>query len=121
MMDMTSLINVKLSSIRSNEQKSGEGKVENVNNTERSRQNKKVAEEMESLFAFQLLKTMRETASALTEDKKSNENNTYMSMFDMEISKLFAKRGMGLQDSILNWLERMPESTSINEKIEKND
>jgi Rod binding domain-containing protein len=77
-------------------------------NTEQSQAFKKVAEEMESLFAYQLIKTMRQTANSFSDEKKSSGHDTYMSMFDMEISKLFAKRGMGLQKSILNWLERMP-------------
>lgn len=120
-MDMTSLINTQLSSVKSNEQKNSGAKAESVKDTERSSQYKKVAEEMESLFAYQLIKTMRETANTLTADEKSNGHDTYMSMFDIEISKLFAKRGMGLQDSIMNWLERMPVSTNANEKDLKND
>lgn len=67
---------------------------------------RKVAKEMESLFAHQLLKIMRETSSGISEDKKENGYDEYMSMFDIEISKLFADRGLGLQDSIINWLER---------------
>ena len=120
-MDMTSLMNTQLLSNKINEQKNSNGKVEGIKNSERSSQYKKVAEDMESLFAFQLIKTMRETASTLTADKKSSGHDTYMSMFDIEISKLFAKRGLGLQDSIINWLERMPVSTNVNENIENND
>ncbi|MEW6599409.1 MAG: rod-binding protein [Nitrospirota bacterium] len=67
---------------------------------------RKVAKEMESLFTYQLLKIMRETNNNLSDEKKDNGNDTYMSMFDMEISKLFAERGIGLQDAIMNWLER---------------
>jgi len=80
-----------------------------------------VAEEMESLFAYQLIKTMRDTANSLTAEKKGSGHDTYMSMFDMEISKLFSKRGMGLQESIINWLDRMPASTNIDDKSLKND
>ena len=119
-MDMTSLINVKLSSIQRNEQDT-DRKLERVKNNDISREHKKAAEEMESLFALQLIKTMRETAKSLSEDNKSSGNDTYMSMFDIEISKLFAKRGMGLQDSIINWLERMPVSADPDEKIENHD
>ena len=119
-MDMTSLINVKLSSVRSNEQHT-DRKLDRVKNNNLSREHKKAAEEMESLFALQLIKTMRETVKSLSEDNKSSGNDTYMSMFDIEISKLFAKRGMGLQDSILNWMERLPVSANTDEKIEHND
>ncbi len=69
---------------------------------------KKVAKEMESLFAYQLLKIMRETTDAISTDNKSTDYNTYMSLFDMEVSRLFAERGLGLQDAIINWLERAP-------------
>ena len=120
-MDMMSLIKTQLSPIKSNAQKSGDEKIESLKKIEGTKQYKKVAEEMESLFAYQLLKTMRETANTLTEDTKSSGHDTYMSMFDIEISKLFAKRGMGLQDSIISWLERMPVSTNVNNKILKND
>lgn len=74
---------------------------------------KKVAKEMESLFAYQLLKVMRETTDNLSDDKKENGYDTYMTMFDMEISKLFADKGIGLQDAIINWLGR---SQGINDK-----
>ncbi len=73
----------------------------------------KVAKEMESLFAYQLLKVMRETTDNLSDDKKENGYDTYMTMFDMEVSRLFADRGIGLQDAIINWLER---SQGINDK-----
>jgi Rod binding domain-containing protein len=69
---------------------------------------KKVAREMESLFVYQLIKIMRETATSISSEKKGIGYNTYMSMFDMEISRLLAKRGVGLQDAIVNWLDRMP-------------
>ncbi len=67
---------------------------------------KKVAKEMESLFAYQLLKTMRESAENMSVEKKGNGHGTYMSLFDMEVSKLFAERGLGLQDAIIQSLER---------------
>ncbi len=70
---------------------------------------KEVAKEMESLFAYQLLKVMRETTNSLSNEKKENGHDIYMSMFDMEVSKLFVDRGMGLQDAIIKWLERSPE------------
>ncbi len=119
-MDITSLLNRQLLTIQNSEQHKN-GKAESVKNIDLSKEHKKVAEEMESLFAYQLIKTMRESATALTADKKSNENDTYMSMFDIEISKLFAKRGMGLQESIMNWLERMPASINTNKKADNND
>ncbi len=59
---------------------------------------KAVAKDMEALFAYEMIKVMRET----TDDSSQNSfgKDTYMSMFDMELSRLFAERGMGLQDMI---------------------
>ena len=71
---------------------------------------RQVAKEMESLFTFQLLKIMRETANNISDEKKGVGHDTYSSLFDMEISRLLSERGMGLQDSIVKWLERMPEA-----------
>lgn len=67
---------------------------------------KKVAKEMESLFAFQLLKVMRETAESISTEKKGNGHDTYMSLFDMEVSKLLSERGLGLQDAIVKGLDK---------------
>jgi len=71
---------------------------------------KKVAKDMEALFAYEMIKVMRESL-----DQPSNTtygNDTYMSLFDMELSKLFAERGLGLQSMIEKGL------TSISKKVE---
>lgn len=68
---------------------------------------KQVAKDMESLFAYQLLKVMRETSENISSEKKGQEHDTYMSLFDMELSKVFAERGFGLQDSIVRFMSRM--------------
>lgn len=84
---------------------------EHLPGTEKSNENKefrKAAKEMESLFAFQLLKVMRETAESMSNEKKGNGYDTYMSMFDTEIANVLSERGLGLQDSIMRWLERIP-------------
>ncbi len=70
---------------------------------------KKIAKDMESLFAYQMLKVMRQTSESISTEEKGAGYSTYMGMFDMELSKLLADRGLGLQDAIINWLERMPE------------
>jgi Rod binding domain-containing protein len=96
---------------------SAEGAVE-----KRKEEIREVAKEMESLFALQLLKVMRETTESMTGEKKGNGYSTYMGLFDMEVSKLFADRGMGLQDAIVNWLERMPQEVeNINNDINDAD
>jgi Rod binding domain-containing protein len=69
---------------------------------------KKVAKEMESLFAYQLLQIMRKTEETLSDEEKGAGYSTYMGMFDMEVSKLLADRGLGMQDAIIQWLERTP-------------
>ena len=71
---------------------------------------KKVAKEMESLFAYQLLQIMRKTEETISDEGKGAGYSTYMGMFDMEVSKLLADRGLGMQDAIIQWLERMPEA-----------
>ncbi|HTF99167.1 MAG TPA: peptidoglycan DD-metalloendopeptidase family protein [Nitrospirota bacterium] len=58
---------------------------------------KKAAKEMEALFAYELIKVMRETTEQAGDGLG---NSTYLSMFDMELSKLFAERGLGLGEMI---------------------
>jgi len=69
---------------------------------------KKVAREMESLFINELMKVMRETTEAMSSDHKGLGNETYTGMFDMEVSRIMAERGIGIQDAIVNWFERSP-------------
>ncbi len=79
---------------------------------------KKVAMEMESLFAYQLIKIMRETANSMSSKKSGLGYNTYMGLFDTEISRLFAERGLGLQEAIMNWLERLPNINDAGDDID---
>ncbi len=68
---------------------------------------KKAAQEMESFFLYMMLKTMRKTIqkSDVFGDRKKEE--TYVEMFDMELTKELAKAGgMGLSPLILSELER---------------
>ncbi len=65
-----------------------------------------VAKEMESLFALQLIKVMRDTSKSISTETKGLGNDTYMGMFDIEVSKLFAERGLGLRDMLVEQLER---------------
>lgn len=84
--------------------------IQGKDNADTASARRRVAKEMESLFAYQLLKVMRETANSMSEENKGIGQDTYSSLFDMEVSRLLSERGMGLQDSIVQWLERMPES-----------
>jgi Rod binding domain-containing protein len=85
------------------------------NGRDRKNEYLKVAREMESLFAYQLLKIMRQASDGISAEKKGMGYNTYMSMFDMEISRMMSERGMGLQDAIVQWLERTPGARSVEE------
>jgi murein DD-endopeptidase MepM/ murein hydrolase activator NlpD len=72
---------------------------------------KEVAKQMEALFAYEMIKAMRETTETMS--KGGLGGGAYLSMFDMELSKLFAERGMGLQDMILKGLNREQNSTEV--------
>jgi murein DD-endopeptidase MepM/ murein hydrolase activator NlpD len=60
---------------------------------------KAVAKEMESLFVYEMLKVMREASG--TSSSGSLGSDTYTSMFDMELSKVMAERGLGLADTLV--------------------
>lgn len=66
---------------------------------------KAVAKEMEALFVYELIKAMRQTTNM--ESTNSLGKDTYMSMFDMELSRLLAERGLGLQDILLKGLNKV--------------
>jgi murein DD-endopeptidase MepM/ murein hydrolase activator NlpD len=65
---------------------------------------KAVAQEMEAMFAYELLKAMRATSNAPSQSGLGA--NTYTSLFDMELSKLIAKRGIGLKNMLLKGIEK---------------
>lgn len=63
---------------------------------------KEVAKEMESLFAYELIKAMRRTTS-----QEGLGGDTYMSLFDMEVARLLAERGLGLQDMLVRGINSL--------------
>jgi Rod binding domain-containing protein len=67
-----------------------------------------VAKEMERLFSYEMIKAMRETTVS---SKNDLGGSTYMSMFDMELAKLFSERGLGLQDILLQGLNRISDKS----------
>ncbi len=71
---------------------------------------KAVAQEMEAMFANELLKTMRAASNSSSE--KGLGASTYTSLFDLELSKLIAKRGLGLQDMLLKDIARKTAGSS---------
>ena len=61
------------------------------------------AKEFESIFIQMMLKSMRD-ATFKSELFKSHENDFYTSMFDQQISKSLAERGMGFADLMVKQL-----------------
>jgi Rod binding domain-containing protein len=70
---------------------------------------KKAVKDFESLFIFELMKAMRQTTHGGFTGKGLG-NDIYNSLFDMEVSKLMADRGLGLGDMLLKQMERRGES-----------
>jgi len=68
---------------------------------------KAVSREMEALFVNEMLKVMRETIGA--PEQGALGNDTFMSMFDMELSRLFAQRGLGVQEALSHNLTSLAE------------
>ncbi|MCX8031326.1 MAG: hypothetical protein N3A59_07105 [Thermodesulfovibrionales bacterium] len=66
----------------------------------RSESLKVVAKEMETLFAYELIKAMRRSL-AENSNTVGLGKDVYMSLFDMEVAKLCSERGFGLKDYIL--------------------
>lgn len=100
------LLKNNLQNIQHNTQKAG-GIAESGTRNSKS-DIKKVAKEMEALFIYELMKVMRETTETMSSDNKGLGNETYTGMFDMEVSKVMAEKGIGIQDAIVNWLDRRP-------------
>jgi|Deesub1362A_J573_1020465.scaffolds.fasta_scaffold00087_106 flagellar protein FlgJ len=71
---------------------------------------KAVAKEMEALFAYEMIKAMRQ-ASGSGVFGKGLGADTYGSIFDMEIARVLAEKGLGFQDVIAKELARMKEKT----------
>ncbi|MCX7792854.1 MAG: peptidoglycan DD-metalloendopeptidase family protein [Thermodesulfovibrionales bacterium] len=65
---------------------------------------REVSKELESLFLYELLKIMRRTVGS----QDSLQKDVYTSLFDLELSKLLAERGTGLQKVIERQLLNSP-------------
>lgn len=61
---------------------------------------KKLSREIESLFIYELLKVMRRTVSS----EQGLQMDTYTSIFDLELSRVLAERGIGLGELIARQL-----------------
>jgi murein DD-endopeptidase MepM/ murein hydrolase activator NlpD len=65
---------------------------------------KGVVKELEALFIYEMLKEMRQTTQGGFLGKGMG-NDIYSSLFDMEMARLFAKRGLGLGELILKQID----------------
>ena len=74
---------------------------------------KAVAKEMEAVFTYEMIKVMRETSDLSTEDDLGK--NTYMNLFDQELSKLFAERGIGLQDMLQKGMQNIADKKNASD------
>ncbi len=64
-----------------------------------------VAREMESLFAYEMVKAMRATAGGAASGKGFG-GDVYGSLFDMELARVISARGLGLQEILLRGIGR---------------
>lgn len=65
---------------------------------------KAVAKEMETLFAYELIKAMRKTTGQSL--KGGLGGDIYASLFDMELARLCANQGLGIKDMLIRSLEK---------------
>ncbi len=61
----------------------------------------RACEEFEAIFIQQMLKAMRRTALC----SESRQEEIYRSLFDEEVSRVLARRGLGLKELLLGHLE----------------
>lgn len=59
-----------------------------------------VAKEMEALFAYEMLKAMRQTSSS----SQGLGADCYTSMFDMEVARVLSERGLGIREMLLKYV-----------------
>ena len=72
-----------------------------------------VAREMESLFAYEMVKAMRATAGGAASGKGFG-GDVYGSLFDMELARVISARGLGLQEILLRGIGRgQPPGTEV--------
>jgi len=72
-----------------------------------------VAREMESLFAYEMVKAMRTTAGGAASGKGFG-GDVYGSLFDMELARVISARGLGLQEILLRGIGgRQPSGTEV--------
>jgi murein DD-endopeptidase MepM/ murein hydrolase activator NlpD len=76
------------------------------------------AREMESLFAFEMIKAMRAASGGSATGGEGLGGEVYGTLFDMELAKLLASRGLGLQDLLLKGLGQTEYSKTGKQPVE---
>jgi len=71
-----------------------------------------VAREMESLFAYEMLKAMRATTGGMGGGNGFG-GDVYGTLFDLEIARVLADRGLGLREVLLRGLGREPSPPAV--------
>lgn len=87
------------------------GRIEDLSGRKDPAAIKAVAKEMEAMFAYEMVKAMRHTVD--TSSKNNFGGETYTAMFDMELSKVLAERGLGMQEMISRALTREAEKSEV--------
>jgi len=77
---------------------------------------KAVAREMESLFAYEMIKAMRSASDTSATGKNGLGGEMYGALFDMELARLMSSRGLGLQEMILKGMGKTAYPDQNNEK-----
>ncbi len=65
---------------------------------------KAAATEMETLFAYELIKAMRKTIGESSKNGLGGE--IYTNLFDMELARLCAEKGLGIKEMLLKSLDK---------------
>ncbi len=65
---------------------------------------KAVAKEMETLFAYELIKAMRKTTGEFS--KGGLGGDIYSTLFDMELARLCANQGLGIKEMLIRSLDK---------------
>jgi flagellar protein FlgJ len=84
----------------------------NAMNSSKAKDNPKAlndaATEVEALFINEMLKVMRQSVPSMSEEKGLGAD-IYTGMFDTELSKVLAQRGLGVKESLMEQFKRISE------------
>lgn len=86
----------------------GKGKTNDIEDKE---QLMHAATEMESVFTYELLKVMRQAHG--NPFGNNTGSDTYLSMFDLELSKYISETGLGLKDMLVRQLSKFDDQDEL--------